>query len=131
VTSFTTVLIATVPQARLASSGHSMACPIVSLVSIQVHEHLSSNSNNMTTILKLENSRGNQLNPPFKLINWFNADELIISWEIPKEPSCNSSRDCKDWPNSTCNSASDGKKRCLCNRNFRWDGLKLNCSTKG
>jgi len=77
------------------------------------------------------NSRGNQLNPPFKLINWFNADELIISWEIPKEPSCNSSRDCKDWPNSTCNSASDGKKRCLCNRNFRWDGLNLNCSTKG
>ena len=58
-------------------------------------------------------------------------DEIEISWEPPLEPSCNSSRDCKDWPNSTCNIvAGDGKRRCLCTRNFQWNGSNLNC-TKG
>jgi hypothetical protein len=57
--------------------------------------------------------------------------EVEISWEPPQELSCTSSRDCKDWPNSTCNITRDGKKRCLCNGNFLWDGLNLNCTTKG
>jgi hypothetical protein len=57
-------------------------------------------------------------------------DEIEISWKPPLEPSCNSSNDCKDWPNSTCNVARDGKRRCLCTRNFQWNGSNLNC-TKG
>lgn len=54
--------------------------------------------------------------------------EIELSWEPPLEPTCSSLLDCKDWPNSTCNTTSDGKKRCLCNKNFLWDGLKLNCT---
>jgi hypothetical protein len=56
--------------------------------------------------------------------------EVGVSWATPQEPSCNSSRDCKDWPSSTCNVASDGKRRCLCTGNFLWHGSNLNC-TKG
>ena len=54
--------------------------------------------------------------------------ELELSWEPPLEPVCSTLLDCMDWPNSTCNTTSDGKKRCLCNTNFIWDGLKLNCT---
>jgi hypothetical protein len=50
--------------------------------------------------------------------------------QLKIEPSCTSSRDCKDWPNSTCNRGTDGKKRCLCNGSFQWDGSNSNC-TKG
>jgi hypothetical protein len=58
-------------------------------------------------------------------------DEIEISWKPPLlEPSCNSSKNCKDWPNSTCSIAGDGKRRCLCTRNFQWNGSNLNC-TKG
>jgi hypothetical protein len=80
----------------------------------------------------------NQLPNPFTLSKWLgnNRSEvkdggIEIRWETPQEPSCNSSRDCKDWPNSTCNITRDGKKRCLCKGNFLWDGLNLNCTTKG
>ncbi|KAG4385469.1 hypothetical protein GLYMA_12G103700v4 [Glycine max] len=57
--------------------------------------------------------------------------EIELSWEQPLEPICSSLLDCKEWPNSTCNTSSDGKKRCLCNTNFLWDGLKLNCTLEG
>ena len=58
-------------------------------------------------------------------------DEIEIIWESPQQPSCNSSKDCKDWPNSTCNIAIDEKKRCLCKQSFLWDGTILNCTTRG
>lgn len=54
--------------------------------------------------------------------------EIELSWKSPIEPICSSLLDCKDWPNSNCNTTSDGKKRCLCNKNFLWDGFKLNCT---
>ncbi|XP_048232704.1 G-type lectin S-receptor-like serine/threonine-protein kinase At4g03230 isoform X2 [Ricinus communis] len=54
--------------------------------------------------------------------------EIVIGWQPPDEPSCTSSADCKDWPYSTCNITTDGMQRCLCNTNFRWDGLALNCT---
>ncbi|KAG6722419.1 hypothetical protein I3842_03G158700 [Carya illinoinensis] len=54
-------------------------------------------------------------------------DEVEISWAPPGEPSCFSSADCKDWPQSTCNPRGHGK-RCLCNLNFRWDGSNLTCT---
>jgi hypothetical protein len=58
------------------------------------------------------------------------TDDVEIVWEPPLEPICNLPADCKDWPYSTCKSARDGKRRCLCNISFQWDGTKLNC-TKG
>ncbi|KAL4620262.1 hypothetical protein ACB092_06G140600 [Castanea dentata] len=54
-----------------------------------------------------------------------------ISWKPPPEPTCNSPADCKDWPNSTCNAATDGNMRCLCLPNFDWDASNLNCTHKG
>ncbi|XP_021829959.1 G-type lectin S-receptor-like serine/threonine-protein kinase At4g03230 isoform X1 [Prunus avium] len=79
---------------------------------------------------------------PFHLINRCNADpanfssdfsfkagdEVEISWEPPLEPPCSSSTDCKDWPHSTCNATQEGKKRCLCPTNSKWDSLTLNCT---
>jgi len=55
--------------------------------------------------------------------------EIKISWQTPLEPRCNSSRDCKEWPNSACDVTRDGK-RCRCTGNLEWNGSNLNC-TKG
>ncbi|KAG2712314.1 hypothetical protein I3760_04G119600 [Carya illinoinensis] len=57
-----------------------------------------------------------------------NKVSVQISWKPPMEPTCTSSTDCKDWPNSTCNETTEGKLRCLCHPNFRWDGSNLNCT---
>ncbi|XP_035551188.1 G-type lectin S-receptor-like serine/threonine-protein kinase At4g03230 isoform X3 [Juglans regia] len=55
-----------------------------------------------------------------------------FSWKPPlMEPTCTSSEGCKDWPNSACNATIDGKLRCLCHPNFRWDGSNLNCTKEG
>ncbi|KAJ6745064.1 S-LOCUS LECTIN KINASE FAMILY PROTEIN [Salix purpurea] len=54
--------------------------------------------------------------------------EIVIGWEPPAEPVCTSPADCEDWPNSTCkNVTENGKMRCQCNSNFRWDDMALNC----
>ena len=58
------------------------------------------------------------------------TNEVEIVWDPPLEPICNLAADCKDWPNSTCKSASDGKRRCLCTKSFRWNDTNLSC-TKG
>ncbi|CAL9013884.1 unnamed protein product [Prunus brigantina] len=75
-------------------------------------------------------SKSQQLNLslPFKVINWCNAnlDAVELGWEPLTEPSCTTSADCRDWPHSTCTPARDGKKKCLCNSNFQWNGL--NCT---
>ncbi|KAM3693885.1 hypothetical protein ACJW31_07G018400 [Castanea mollissima] len=55
------------------------------------------------------------------------TDEVEIVWEPPLEPICNSSADCIDWSHSTCKSARDGKRRCLCSFSYRWDGAMLKC----
>ncbi|KAA8524521.1 hypothetical protein F0562_010944 [Nyssa sinensis] len=54
--------------------------------------------------------------------------EIEIEWNPPLEPTCNSSSDCKDWPNSSCNESKYGTKRCHCNGNSSWSYLSLNCS---
>ncbi|XVF57951.1 hypothetical protein PTKIN_Ptkin07bG0023600 [Pterospermum kingtungense] len=59
------------------------------------------------------------------------AVEVQISWKPPLEPTCVSSADCKDWPNSSCNKTGNVQKRCLCNTKFRWDGSALNCTGVG
>ncbi|KAF8364594.1 hypothetical protein HHK36_033436 [Tetracentron sinense] len=58
------------------------------------------------------------------------SEGVEIGWEPPSEPMCNSSNDCGDWPNSTCqlNMTVHGNKRCYCNENFRWDPYFVNCT---
>jgi len=61
-------------------------------------------------------------------ISFTGGDEVEIGWDPPPEPTCFSSSDCKYWPNSSCSARIDGKKLCLCNAKFKWDGLKLKCT---
>ncbi|WJZ99594.1 hypothetical protein VitviT2T_018022 [Vitis vinifera] len=84
-----------------------------------------------------------QLNPPFRIASWCNADtgkssssmpmkgqyEIEISWDPPPEPVCNSATDCKDWPNSSCRT--QNRTRCFCNQNFKWNSSSLNCTQDG
>ena len=97
--------------------------------------------NTRTFLIQVKDGRSPQLNQslPFNLTSPRNSssknssevtDDVEIVWEPPLEPTCNLPADCKDWPHSTCKSARDGKRRCLCNISFQWDGTKLNC-TKG
>ncbi|KAM1239959.1 hypothetical protein ACFX2J_045331 [Malus domestica] len=88
-----------------------------------------------------------QINPsfPFKVISLCNAYLGIFSsvlpsgghnvvqmgWELPMEPTCTTSEDCRDWAHSICKRARDGKKRCLCETNFRWNRLILRCTQEG
>ncbi|KAM1010100.1 hypothetical protein TB1_044743 [Malus domestica] len=91
------------------------------------------------------NRAAKQINPsfPFEVISPGNADpgnfssEVLSSggpkvvemgWELPMEPTCTTSADCRDWAHSICKRARDGKKRCLCETNFRWNGLILRCT---
>ncbi|XP_021829962.1 G-type lectin S-receptor-like serine/threonine-protein kinase At4g03230 [Prunus avium] len=90
-----------------------------------------------------ENQELNQL--PFRVIKWcranvgnFSSEDSSSSspvtemgWDPPLEPTCNTFADCRGWPYSTCNPAKDGKKRCHCNANFRWNGFNLNCTQGG
>ena len=65
---------------------------------------------------------------PFNLNSPRNSSSNVeIAWDPPLEPICNLTADCLDWQHSSCQSASDGKKRCLCTVSFRWDGTNLSC----
>jgi hypothetical protein len=84
---------------------------------------------NLRGMLKLNESL------PFNRTKWSAVDfgsevkdEVEISWNPPQEPTCTSFKDCKDWPNSKCDVARDGKRMCLCNQDFRWNGSTLNCT---
>ncbi|KAJ4967607.1 hypothetical protein NE237_019456 [Protea cynaroides] len=46
------------------------------------------------------------------------------------EPTCNSSKNCEEWPRSTCMPSStwNGMKRCICNPNHPWDPSTRNCT---
>ncbi|XP_018730893.2 G-type lectin S-receptor-like serine/threonine-protein kinase At4g03230 isoform X1 [Eucalyptus grandis] len=56
--------------------------------------------------------------------------EVKIEWSTPKEPLCNSSKDC-NWSQATCQNALDGMTRCLCNSGFSWNAFSANCSLEG
>nr|XP_011460144.1 PREDICTED: G-type lectin S-receptor-like serine/threonine-protein kinase At4g03230 isoform X2 [Fragaria vesca subsp. vesca] len=81
---------------------------------------------------------------PFKVNTWCSSDltrnfnsaidsssspsVIEMGWEPPLEPTCTTLKDCRDWPNSTCNPVSGGKKKCFCNTNFQWNGITLSCT---
>ncbi|KAL5581838.1 hypothetical protein UlMin_014280 [Ulmus minor] len=56
--------------------------------------------------------------------------EIPIFWNPPREPTCTTQENCKEWPLSNCSDAADGKKRCLCNTDFVWNGTTLDCTSK-
>ncbi|KAK9007952.1 hypothetical protein V6N11_074861 [Hibiscus sabdariffa] len=60
---------------------------------------------------------------------WFY--EVEIGWKTPLEPTCGSSKDCKVWPDSSCNVAADGRKQCTCNRPAKWDPSQASCIREG
>lgn len=53
--------------------------------------------------------------------------EVEIGWAKPSEPLCNSLDECNDWQHSTCSSATNGMKRCLCSKSFWWDPKTVSC----
>jgi hypothetical protein len=65
---------------------------------------------------------------PFNTPGGYTANEVEISWEPPPEPTCTLLTDCNGWPNSTCEITRDGKRRCLCKQNFRWNGSTVTCT---
>nr|XP_023901411.1 G-type lectin S-receptor-like serine/threonine-protein kinase At4g03230 [Quercus suber] len=98
---------------------------------IEVKHADNSDARNSERVLSL-----NQYSPLFVNISFVqdsgkinsNIRGVEISWKPPPEPLCNSPADCKDWPNSTCNAATDGNMRCHCLPNFVWDASNLNCT---
>ncbi|XP_016649450.1 PREDICTED: G-type lectin S-receptor-like serine/threonine-protein kinase At4g03230 isoform X2 [Prunus mume] len=91
--------------------------------------------------------KSQQLNPPFpfNVTSWCNVHlgnfssqvssggttAVELGWELPLEPTCTTSADCRGWPHSNCRPARDRKKRCLCNANYQWSGFNLNCTQEG
>ena len=86
-----------------------------------------------------------QLNPtpPFKITNWCYVDDVLrkfssqvssrvsnveLGWNIPVEPICNTTEDCRGWPHSNCSPTEVGERRCKCNTSYRWNGQTLNCT---
>ena len=55
--------------------------------------------------------------------------EIEIRWDPPLEPTCSSSDVCTDWENTTCKVRGKGDRKCLCNEPYRWDRLKLYCTS--
>ena len=79
---------------------------------------------------RFRNDETLQISFPFNVTNGCRAeDEVEVTWQPPPEPICIESVDCEGWNHSTCQKIGDGK-RCLCNSNYHWDGVSLNC-TKG
>ncbi|XP_055804043.1 G-type lectin S-receptor-like serine/threonine-protein kinase At4g03230 isoform X2 [Solanum dulcamara] len=103
---------------------------------IQVHAENAGNScDTKTQVLWLNQSL------PFHRTNWCYEgksqilssggfrNEIQIMWKPPPEPTCSTSADCVDWPNSSCNiREGQGQRRCLCNQFYKWDDLALNCT---
>ncbi|KAK6918936.1 Bulb-type lectin domain [Dillenia turbinata] len=102
---------------------------------IQVKDQESCLSRNSKDVLQLDEESPFSVNSPCYNghdINSFATSsrgrDMEVFWKPPEEPPCSSSKDCVDWPNSSCNETTDGTKRCLCNANFQWNGTSLNCT---
>ena len=78
---------------------------------------------NQSLPFHLTSPRNSSSNVSSKITN-----DVEIAWDPPPEPVCNLTADCLNWQHSSCKSASDGKRRCLCAVSFRWDGTNLNCT---
>ncbi|THG15949.1 hypothetical protein TEA_029908 [Camellia sinensis var. sinensis] len=107
-----------------------------------IYRVTSINPDNLTFIIQLTDtvknadiccSKNFRVSPsvPYKVIgSSCNASLAVeISWDPTPQPTCTLLEDCTDWPNSSCNTTEDGKRRCLCNANYHWHGLELNCTS--
>ncbi|KAL6287460.1 hypothetical protein ACE6H2_011850 [Prunus campanulata] len=95
----------------------------------------------------INRGQSQQLNPqfPFSVTRWCyvhlgnfssqvsseGTNAIELGWELPLEPTCTTSADCRGWLHSTCSPTRDRKKRCLCNANYQWSGFNLNCTQEG
>ncbi|XLT31002.1 hypothetical protein HN873_062294 [Arachis hypogaea] len=69
-----------------------------------------------------------QIHSPFSVAyDCFDKAKVEVTWEPPHEPVCSEPKDCVGWNHSSCKVASGGK-RCLCDKNYHWDGIALACT---
>ncbi|XP_020985825.2 G-type lectin S-receptor-like serine/threonine-protein kinase At4g03230 [Arachis duranensis] len=69
-----------------------------------------------------------QIHSPFSVAyDCFDKAKVEVTWEPPHEPVCSEPKDCVGWNHSSCKVASGGK-RCLCDKNYHWDGIALECT---
>ncbi|CAL5406396.1 unnamed protein product [Camellia sinensis] len=107
-----------------------------------IYRVTSINPDNLTFIIQLADTvktadicraKNFRVSPslPYKVIgSSCNAGLAVeISWDPAPQLTCTLLEDCKDWPNSSCNTTEDGKRRCLCNANYQRHGLELNCTS--
>ena len=93
------------------------------------------NDKNSCDVQNIQGGRTLQPHSPFNRASQCNymsnqkLYEVEISWDPPQEPpTCNSSSDCKEWPNSTCNMRDGILRRCFCDENFKWNVSSLICT---
>ncbi|OWM90976.1 hypothetical protein CDL15_Pgr023309 [Punica granatum] len=55
--------------------------------------------------------------------------EVLITYSPPREPLCNSNKDCLDFPSSSCDAGYEGANRCRCISRFKWNTTSLNCTS--
>ncbi|CAL5403545.1 unnamed protein product [Camellia sinensis] len=95
-----------------------------------IYRVTSINPDNLTFIIQLTDTVENanicrannfRVSPslPYKVIgSSCNAGLAVeISWDLAPQPTCTLLEDCKDWPNSSCNTTEDGKRSVLGNDN--------------
>lgn len=72
--------------------------------------------------------QNDKANFPFKIAACL-PDELIeINWLPAPEPPCSEFIDCNNWPHSKCKATSEGRTRCLCDSNYKWNSSSINCT---
>ncbi|MED6149198.1 hypothetical protein PIB30_060183 [Stylosanthes scabra] len=68
-----------------------------------------------------------QIQFPYKVTNACLAqDEVQVTWLPPPEPICTDSVGCEGWKHSRCKRTRN-EKRCICDANYHWDGVSLQC----
>ncbi|KAL2331780.1 hypothetical protein Fmac_019361 [Flemingia macrophylla] len=67
---------------------------------------------------------------PFDVITdpFSNNGVIKIQWQPAPEPPCSRLIDCKDWLHSSCRAASEGRNRCLCDSNYKWNITTMKCT---
>ncbi|KAK7402007.1 hypothetical protein VNO78_13932 [Psophocarpus tetragonolobus] len=67
---------------------------------------------------------------PFNVTECIENVGMEINWLPAPEPPCSKSTDCLNWPNSTCSATSEGRSRCLCDANYKWNNSNMSCITQ-
>ncbi|KAL2331779.1 hypothetical protein Fmac_019360 [Flemingia macrophylla] len=57
-----------------------------------------------------------------------NPRMIKIQWQPAPEPPCSRLIDCNNWPHSSCRATSEGRRRCLCDSNCKWNNTTMGCT---